>query len=158
MASIAPVTDSIRSFVFFAGGTGGGCGLGGGGLDGGFPFLDGGVDASCCGGLTIVSGCFSIVVGMVIVVVVVLVVPNRSTFVLSDVAKILDDWLVKTLVAGVSISVVVPNPASGTLLSMPKEANGLVELTDTGGSYVSSLPKLRKIFSPAPELVVSAKS
>lgn len=157
VASIAPVTDSIRSFVFLAGGCtgggiGGGCGLGGGGLDGGgFPFFDGGVAAvGCFGGLTIGAGCFS--------AVVVVIVPNKSTLALSDVTKILDGWLVKTLVAGVLVSVVAPNPVSGAVLSMPKEANGLVESTDIGGSYVWSLLKFRKGFSPAPELAASVKS
>lgn len=165
VASIAPVTDSIRSFVFLAGGCtggcgiGGGCGLGGGGLDGGgFPFLDGGVAANgCtggggCGGLTTVAGCFSAAI-----VVVVVIVPNRSTLALSDVTKILVGWLVKTLVAGILVSMVAPNPASGAVLSMPKEANGLVDSTDIGGgSYVWSLLKFRKGFSPAP--AASAKS
>lgn len=156
VASMAPVTDSIRSFVFLAGGCGGagGCGLGGGGLDGGgFPFFDGGVDAtvgvtSCCGGL-ITGDCFS---------GVVVVAPNRSTFALSDVAKILDNWLVKTLVAGVLVSTVSSNPALGAVLSMPKEANGLVESTDTDGSYDCSLLKFRKGFSPAPDVAASVKS
>lgn len=146
---MAPVTDSIRSFVFLAagcagGGGGGGCGLGGGGgLDGnGFPFFDGGVAADaagccCCdggsggGGLTIAAGgvCFSS-----IVVVVVVIVPKRSTLALSDVTKMLDDWLVKTLVAGVFILSVAPNTVLGAVLSTPKEANGLVDSTDAGGS------------------------
>lgn len=157
VASIAPVTDSIRSFVFLAGGCtgrcgiGGGCGLGGGGLDGGgFPFLDGGVDAEGgCGGLTIVADCVS--------AVVVVIVPNRSTLALSDVTKILDGWLVKTLVAGVLMSEVAPNPMSEAVLSMPKEANGLVESTDIGGSYDWSLLKFKKGFS-APEVVTSVIS
>jgi len=152
VASMAPVTDSIRSFVFLAGGCGGagGCGLGGGGLDGGgLPFFDGGVDATvgatgCCGGLTTGVDCFS---------GVDVAVPKRSTLLL---AKILDDWLVKTLVAGVFI--VASNPTLGAVLSMPKEANGLVESADTDGSYDCSLLKFRKGFSPAPEVLVSAKS
>lgn len=157
---MAPVTDNIRSFVFLAGGCtggcgiggGGGCGLGGGGLDGGgFPFFDGGVEAGgCCGGLTIAAGCVS--------AVVVVIVPNKSTLALSDVTKILDGWLVKTLVAGGLMSVVAPNPMSEAVLSMPKEANGLVDSTDIGGSYVWSLLKFKKGFSPTPEVVASVIS
>lgn len=158
MASIAPVTDSIKSFVFLAGGTGG-CGRGGGGLDGsGFPFFDGGVTAVCvgCGGLTTVGGFCIVVVVVVIVIVVAAATPNKSTS--ADVTKMSDGWLVKTLVAGVSV-VVASNPSSGRTLSMPKEANGLVESTDAGGgSYVSSLLKFRNGFSPAPEVPASEKS
>lgn len=158
VASMAPVTDSIRSFgMFLAGGCGGagGCGLGGGGLDGsGFPFFDGGVDAITvgaivrCGGLTTGVDCSS---------GVVVTAPNRFTVVASSAAaKMLDDWLVKTLAAGVLT--VASDSTLGAMLSMPKEANGLVESTGTDCSYDCSLLKFRKGFSPAPEVAVSAKS
>lgn len=130
MASMAPVTDRIRSLVVFVGGAGG-RGLGGGGLDGAaLPFFG-------CGGVTGATESSGDSAS-----------PKRSSEIcdetgspnrfavasLSVAANIFVGWLVNMLASEESV-VVVSKPVLGATVSTAKEANGFVDSAATVDSY-----------------------